>query len=739
LITTLKRGLTEGPSERIERMVAASRIRGANQPPDEGIFSTAKGDAYEAYAHLTIRERQARSLASGFDALPVYLFPEERLVGMVYHLGGGQGKSAGPDWSAEGNKEVARRFNSPADVSTIDLFGGGAGPGHVTWHWDWILQKGIIGLLDEYREALKTPKDQTAKEFYEGVIIVWESVLRWAERHVVALEKALAEASADDKPRLEELIKICRQVPAYPARNFREATQAFLIQYLAVMRECPFGGNGPGRVDYFLWPYLKKDLEDGRCTLQEARELIDELLMRIEERIQGFDGWVEAIVLGGSNPDGTSAVNPLSHIFVESIIELDQTHPSVYMRMPSDPPQDYIELAARYLLDGRNRAQILNDPVISAALQKVGLTSEDSMMYTCGGCMEIVPQGMNSDLLFAATHSVPLTLELVITGGEAMRLGKRLEGVNLKPLPAYADFEEFYAAFAKELEREQVFRFRQLDVFSETMAEHRPTYLQSSMIADCFERGRDQQDGGARYHHYGVDPLGIANTADALHALKRAVYEDKLCTSEELLAAIIANYEGFETLRLKLRSLPKYGQQDAGADAMTKRLWNTLTDIYMGYRNRFGGRVKMVIFTFMWAPWVGDQLSATADGQFAGTPISQGITPANASMTEGITAAIGSMTTLDLANAAGGASSMWDLDPQWATPEVTGAIVRSFLKMGGQIFQGNTTDVEELIKAKSNPEAYKHLVVRVGGFSARFVGLPEDVQDDVINRHRHKG
>ncbi len=189
---------------------------------------------------------------------------------------------------------------------------------------------------------------------------------------------------------------------------------------------------------------------------------------------------------------------------------------------------------------------------------------------------------------------------------------------------------------------------------------------------------------------------------------------------------------------MKLRALPKFGQQNAEADAMANRVLNTVMDVYAGYRNRWGGRVKSIIFTFVWAPEAGCALGATADGQFAGMPIAHGLTPQSNSMTEGITAAIGSHCALSLENVAGAASSMWDIDPQWATPKTINAILKSFLSMGGQIFQGNMTDVDEMIRAKERPEDYGHLIVRVGGFSAKFVTLGSDVQDDIINRYRHK-
>jgi len=721
-------------------MAAASRERGANQPPDNARFHTDLSHAFhELYADLPVRERQARALAWALERLPVYLFPEERLVGMVYHRGEPPTVANPLDYNPWACEETRRRLPDNEELVELRLVTPGAAPGHVTWHWDWILGRGVLGLLGDHRRALDAATGDRAGDFHRGVILRLEALLAWNRRHVAALRAALAEAGDDERPRLAMLADLCERVPAHPARSFHEAVQSFYFQYLGVMRENPHGGNGPGRLDYFLWPYLERDLEAGTMALDDARELVDELFVRLHERILDADGWVETIVVGGCHPDGSSAVNPLSHIMVESIMALGQSHPSVYLRMPADPPDGFVRLGVRYLLEGGNLGLILNDSAIIAAMQTGGMPAEDASMYTCGGCMEIGPQGMQSDLLYAAYHNVPKVVELALTGGECLRTGRRLAAVDLPPLAAHASFEDLYAVFAAELRRELEVLFRRVDLFGESMAAHRPAYLLSSMVGDCLARGLELQDGGARYPDYGFTPLGIPNAGDALYAVKGAVFDDGFCTGEELLAALRANFDGHEALRVRLRALPKYGQQHPEADAMTDRVLGEVCGIYQSYRNRWGGRAKPVIMTFVWAPEAGAALGATAYGDFAGKPIAQSLTPQSMAMTQGLTAAIASHTSLCLERVTGGASSMWDLDPQWASPETVEAVLRTFLRLGGHIFQGNMTDVARLLEARECPEDYPNLMVRVGGFSARFVTLGPALQDEIIHRYRHAG
>ena len=734
MTTAIETGSIQG-TDRIRRFREASRSRGADQPPSPYLERLA--EAHDRYADLPWRLRQARARADALADMPVTLFPDERLVGMVYHCGPAPDVENPTDYARFGAERVRDKLPENRELIAFSICRDGAMPGHVTWHWDWILEKGVLSLLEDYRQALEVAPDEVARAFFEGVILSLEALLRWNDRHVEALREELEGAQEEKAARLASLIELCERVPAHPARTFYEAVQSFYFQHLAVMRESPYGGNGPGRLDTLLWPYLERDLDSGVMTLAGARELIDELFIRIEERIQDRDGWVEAVVVGGSNADGRSTVNPLSHMMVESIIDLDQTHPTIYMRMPGDPPPEWVELAGRYLTEGKNRAQILNDPAITEGLRGYGLTAEDASMYTCGGCMEVTPQGMNSDLLFSGWHNVTKTVELILTGGVCLKTGERWEAAGLEPLEAHDDFETLYEAFEGELQRELKILFSRYDLYSEAMAEHRPLYLMSSMTADCLERGRELHDGGARYHHYGSSPLGIPNAADALSAVKRAVFDESICSATELLEALGTDFEGRDALRLRLRALPKYGQQHAEADAMMSRVLSSVCDIYASHRNRLGGRVKPVVLTFVWAPMAGADLGATADGQHAGTPVAHGLTPQKAGLSEGITAAIGSCTGLPLSKVSGGASTMWDLDHQWATPEVAGNLLTTFLELGGHIFQGNTTDVAELVRAREDPRSRPDLLVRVGGYSARFVTLSPELQEEIIARHRH--
>jgi formate C-acetyltransferase len=677
-------------------------------------------------------------MGSALEQEPVYLFDDERLVGMTYQLNATQPEPGelAEQWQSYGPGVHAAGREAKAGIDLY--FGHSAWPSHIGWRWDLILERGIEGLMHDIRGRLSVAADARSKRLYRGALILWRAALRWNDRHVRALrERADAETGSDGK-QLRRLVSLCRRVPRKPARTFYEAVQSLHFQHLLVMYENPYGGNGPGRADYFLWPYLERDLAAGRITMGEAKELIDELLIRLHERIQLGDGSVESIIVGGAHQDGSRSANPISYMMIDSIGALDQTHPSVYVRLSQEDPEDFFDLSVSYLLHGGNRAQIYNDEACMAAITRAGVPKEDAAMFMAGGCMEISVQGAACDMNFTGEMNVAKTLELVLNGGSDLLSGKKRIPYDAT-LVDHADFESLYGAFETELAREYGEWVRALDIGSECLAKFRPTYLLSSLVDDCLERGRDQQDGGAKYHDYGFSPLGITAAADSLHAIKRAVYDEKFVGAGELLAAVRTNYEGREDLRLRLRNLPRYGAEDSEADAMADRVLRSVCELAAGSRNRMGGSLKPMIFSFVWIPEASRELGARADGQFAGERIGHGMTPQALGMTKGITAAMNSCTSIDYSPVSGGATTMWDLDPAWANFSIVKALLQRFFVGGGMIFQGNMTSVEELEDALRDPEQYPNLMVRVGGYSARFIALTAELQQEIVTRYRHAG
>ncbi len=684
------------------------------------------------YNECELWEKLARSLAYAIVNQDIFVDEADTIGGRVF-------QSTEKDLSGyeldedflyreKSDNAFLKEYPEGDELEAYQLIGGCPAEGHISWFFNLILEHGVEGFRKMYEDALASAKDDEAKQFYQGVIILLDAMLEFNDKYIEHYEKIGR----------HDVAERMRKVPRKPAETFREAVQAFYMQHIVVMLENPRGGNSPGRLDYYLWPYLERDIENGVCTLEEAREIIDELFLRFEERLYPRDGWVEVVIVGGTKPDGTSAVNPLTYIMVESIMKFKITHPSVYVRIPENPPEELINLCARYMMSGNNRAQILNDKSIIGAITKQGISFQDATFYVCGGCMEVHMQGMTSDHLYVGWQNIPKMLELMITGGECLLTGDRVNSFKAtKGLCGYSDFESFYADFIKEAKRISDIFMRRVDINSSFLQKYRPGYLISSMLDNCLERGRNMHAGGVKYHEYGATQLGLPDVTDALFAIKKAVFDDKICSADELIAALKADYKGYEELQKQLRQITKYGVDNDEADDLAARVMGDFADMYLTYRTRWGATAKPVILTFVYAPDAATVLGATADGFNSHKIVAQAITPHSHSMTEGITSAINSCTKMPYEKFSGGASSMWDFDSAWANEELIGAVLKSFIEKNGQIFQGNTTSLADLIKAKENPEAYQNLIVRVGGYSARFTSLTDELQDEVITRMRH--
>ncbi len=701
---------------------------------------------FDIYQDKPLWERQARAYVYALLNEPMHVHPNELLAGQLYQaipgggcpLLGGSEDERWNEYAAYPTGMARTKVEMPENAIYGKYFCDNAYPGHITWDWGMMLAEGIVGMLKRI-DTLDTDQcDQKAREFYAGARISLEGLLEWVASYVDLLESKAAEASDDlERAELLKQADILRRVPKNPANGFREALQSFMLQYLAVMFENPYGGNGQGRMDYYLWPYLEKDLAAGVMDLETARELIVEAFIKMDERIHVADGWVEAVMVGGYKPDGTLAINPLSYIMVETIMDLNQTHPSVYIRLPKGAPRDFVELSSSYIIHSGNRGQVYGDDAVIEALVADGTSIEDARNWGAGGCMEVSVQGAASDLLFTFAHNTSRTLELVLNGGRLLQTDDVLYP-ELKDLSEYQSFEELTTAFEQEFRKELGIMGRRIGIYEQQFAKYRPAFLISTMIHDCLEKGRSMLDGGARYPNFGGSCVGIPNVADSLHAIKKAVFDEKRYSGQEILDALRANFAGYEEMQAYLSRILRYGSGCEEATALVDWTLGIYKDSLKKCTTPSGGHGVPVVLGFVWVVDFGLQTGATPDGRRAGEPLAHGLTPQCGSAIDGITSAICDATSLSLNTLAGGASMMWDLDKEWADNSVLVPVLEAYIEQGGHIFQGNVVDIDVLLDAVEHPEKHGDLMVRVGGYSARFNTLSRATQTEIIERQKFK-
>jgi len=589
-------------------------------------------------------------------------------------------------------------------------------------------------------------------------------------------ERCEMEAKAQgDEQRAEELLQMAanlRQAPAGPAKTFWQALQA--VWLLHVVFHSTMNGNAMGRLDQYVWPYLQADLDAGRLDLARAAELVDCFCLKFNERAQttedqrpearkreAFDPsrrtrhytssqigtdrdrldatnhWLQNIVIGGLRPDGTDGTNPLSFLLLDSYHRNRMTNPLVTLRVHRDSPDSLVARTCEVLKEGGGMPAIFNDEAIVPDLERIGIPTPDARDYTNDGCWEVIVPG-RTDFRFQRL-SMMLCLEWALNRG-CSRLDGQQVGLDTGDPRSFSTYGEVWQAFVAQMDA-MVGRLvsRVVETINDrsTIA---PVPLLSALIDGAISSRRDMTAGGARYRTFGMLAESAAHTIDSLTAIKTLIFEERRATMADLCDALDANFQGYEPLRARLLAAPKYGNDDERADAVGREMIQAFTQIVARHAEAHRSLIKFPcgVGTFSWYIGIGEGLGASPDGRPAGEPVSSNFSPALGRDLEGIPGAILSYAKMQrCALPAGG-----PLDLRLARRLVVGeegttrmaGLIRGFVDTGGAMMTLTVADTEELRAAQREPERYKSLRVRMGGWCAYFTMLSREQQDHHIRR-----
>jgi formate C-acetyltransferase len=338
--------------------------------------------------------------------------------------------------------------------------------------------------------------------------------------------------------------------------------------------------------------------------------------------------------------------------------------------------------------------------------------------------------------------NLPKCLEYALTNGECLLTGER-RGLETGE-PAAMTFDELLTAYRRQVEHAVCESVARLTAAEAQQVQQCPLPVLSALTDDCAEKGLDITAGGARYNSTGISCLGIPNTADALTAIRRLVFEERKLTLAELLAALRADFEGYEdTRRMLLRGAPKYGNGDPEVDSLARGIGRHFCDSLQGHPHPRGGDYRAHFLSFVFNITHGEVTGASADGRHARQPLANSLAPQPGVARTSPTAEINSVTALDMRRAAAGCSYIMELHPSCLPEgddgEVLQSLMRTYLQKGGAQIQFNIADARRLREAQADPERFAHLVVRVAGYSEYFVRLPRDRQDHIIERTERVG
>jgi len=606
--------------------------------------------------------------------------------------------------------------------------------GHVIAGYDRVLEQGFGGLIDAARRRLDAGAD-----FARGSLVVCEAARDYALRYADKAA-ALAESTGDDdcRRRLGRMAEACRWISARPPRSFLEAVQLVALTHEIITAEQPSGSLSLGRLDQYLFPYYRRDLDAGRLTQAEAEELVQALWLKFGALKGGFQN----VTLGGIDADGRYAANDLTVMGLRASLRLKMDQPLVSLRWHPSMPDGLWEPVLDLIREGLGFPAMFNDDVVVDAKCRVGVERADAVDYGIVGCVEMNAPGKE----WAQTEAVRLNwakvLELTLNDGRCTVTGRQTRLRPRRPLASLTTFEEFVDCFKQVFTEAIDFAARGTVLRDQGFGLVYPYPFLSSTMDGCLEAGRDVTAGGTTYNLLTMNNCGMADTADSLMAVKRLVYERRSVTLPELADALRSNFDGAERLRSELAdAAPRFGNDLDEPDALVKELTELLHERTRRHRNARGGGFQIGMYTVAAHAHLGAATGALPSGRPAKVALANGFSPCQGADAAGPTAVVKSLTKVDHRRFGNGMVLDLKFSPSFfeepQSREALRALIETYFKLGGLEIQFNVVSRETLLAAQADPDAYRDLVVRVSGFSAYFVDLAKVCQDEIIARTEH--
>ena len=701
-------------NERIDRLIKAAR--------SGEIFPKIVTVEYDEF-DLKLAEplRIAKRLTEYMEAQPCYFSDDNELVGMMHF----DGSVEADLFTRTGHKNFMEAYNKyynkpQENLCTLEWQ-------HSNADFGKIIRSGLTGLRQEIIEARTHYRnDITRLNFLAGLESMIRGIARRSQQYAVEIRQQAA--VCQNPARKEALLRMahnCRQVPEYPARTFEEAVQCIYFCFM-------FQPDSIGRPDQYLYPLYQRGIADSSLTREHAKELLQELYVMIHgwtrfNHPNADRGAESHFVIGGYTVEGECAWNELSELILESLMETDLIRPQISLRWNRKTPRQVLEkILDCERKDKNKRIALVNDEPRIAAMVKNGIPWETAFDYIMVGCNEPAFQGGIS----LGGNTVNILHSLVNT------LNYRRSEVV-----ACSDFDSFYAVYEEELHSDLEKILDYSNRFN-MLRSRDCNVLTSLFMAGCIEHAASVTQGGAERARWCANFMGSTNLIDSLCIIRQFVYEEKRCPMETLLAALDADWKGYETLRTSILNRGKFfGNNDELSNQTAQRFYTSVNNFAQGRTDIFGHYLcygNLTGYNIHYARY-GALTPATPDGRVAGSALLFGSGQANGKERDGITSHLLSVARMDQTGVMCGNSIMnISVDENTVQDEESFqklvVLVETYFREGGLHLQLNHVSAEDLIAARKEPDRYKSLRVRVSGFSATFINLSEEHQENIIER-----
>jgi len=621
-----------------------------------------------------------------------------------------------------------------------------------------ILEKGLNSIkkeIEEERNGINLARCTSLEEieraqYLDAQAICCDAVIAYTKRHADECRRvAVQENDPRRKAELEKMSEICDWVPANPARTFWEALQCAVFCYFTSQLEFYPTSYSYGRFDRLYYPYLKRDLDEGRIVRKEAQELLECFYLNahvtfLYDSLQagyltGASTLGPQITIGGIDEHGFDVTNELSYMVLEAQAHLRVWGSWIAVRIHRETPDSFFLKALEIVRMGGGIPQLLNDEIGVSQQLASGCELEDARNYVPHGCVEFAPDGN-----FARSswpHSYTGHFNLLQCVNYALHDGinpltKEQLGPRTGDAANFKTFDELMGAVEKQTKyfTSQVATIA--NIYERVHADNYPMPFTTLFMGVI---GKDLWKGGAYYNWVGSYIGGQANAGDSLAAIKKLVFDEKKITMAELIKALDANWEGYEELRQMCIGVPKYGNNDDYVDQITRQVVYQYYDAWQenccprgGRRNRAG--VSIVTSYLL----LGGMAAASADGRRDREPIADSVAPTSGRDTHGPTQAMRSVAKLDHVRMPNAMTYNMKFHPGLVGNE-TGLrkwmdMIKTYFVLGGMQVQINVVSKETLLDAQKQPENYQDLLIRVAGYSTRFIDLERKTQDTIIAR-----
>lgn len=627
---------------------------------------------------------------------------------------------------------------------------------HVILDYEKILREGLVKMRADVAAKLDDPGlDPKQREFLESVKIAFDGVMIFARRLAERIERELtAVGNEARKAELSKMLDICRKVPFGPAETFREAIQSMWTVKTAVEVAHPVYLSCFGRIDQNLYPYYRKDIDRGNITREEARELLNELLLKImshnirpESNILSnfYHRYLGSmpITLGGVSRDGEDASNELTYLFIEAAHQ-SKAITNVSVRISPKTPDELLLKIADALREGTSSFSLFGDDINIEAMMRRGFSLEDARDYAVMGCVETTCPG-KTGAMSANALQLSRLLDITLRNGDSKILAGTIKGDGLRTgdPDTFRTFDDFIDALQKQAAYFIGKIVAGSDLRDKLFERIQPAPYLSAFVDGCIDNKKDLTAGGCRYELSGISFVNsIANMTDSLYVIKKLIFEDRKYSFRELLDAIDNNYVGYEKILSDIKKLEgKWGNGNPETDNLARDVMKRMFAETYKYRSYKGGPFVAYVISMITHTIDGRLSIASLDGRPAATPYAASCNPYNVDRS-GVTATLRSVAALPFEDVMGCAVNV-KFHPTGIgeNPEARAkwvSLIKTYFQLGGSQIQPTVVSSEMLRDAQSRPEMHRDLIVKVGGYSTYFVDLGREIQEEIIGRTEHR-